>query len=494
MTTIRAVYDGKINTKNLTTFITLIFLCALMPALAACVSGANITITEREYSPDSMTLDAAAAEAASYLIGRLPDNAKVALIPFDAPSGRLAEYIFEELWSRFENSGKFIMVDRRNLDRIEAEITIQYESGRVDDAHVVSITKQYGAEILVYGQIVPLGNEYRMTVYATDIEKAASSQRAIIIRPDSRLSSLLNASPDEEVERAVSTMARAVSRRTTIAIGRISYADTQTASNLSAWLKNAIIMSTQKHRDKLQVADENEINELVQTSRALTAEGPVTGSPIQAVITGNYSPLDNGADVMLHLVSLDGSKTVLASARFVIPAAELQRRGLSLLPEKDQAVISKAEFEAKQQAVVPYAGRNNQWAFTVTPDALDGMYYDGGSMSMQIYAERDCYFRIIHIDVNGNTQVIYPTSARDNNFIRAGQVRRIPDNTLYRMGPPFGEEIILAAAYERPFTLNQQSVPLSADSVTRSMTVESDNHTSMTPFATAKFSYTILPR
>jgi hypothetical protein len=478
--------------KILTTCISLA--CALMLAPAACVSGANVTITKPEYSPDSKTLDAAAAEAASYLIARLPDNAKVALGPFDTPSSRLAEYIFEELWGRFENSDKFVMVDRRNLDRIEAELSIQYESGRVDDEHVVSITKQYGAEILVYGQIVPLGGEYRMTVYATDIEKATSSQCVIVIRPDSRLSSLLNTSPDDEVERAVSAMARAVNRRTTVAIGRISYADTQTASNLSAWLKNAITMSTQKHRDKLQVASEDETNELVQASRALTAEGPVAGSPIQAIITGNYSPLDNGADVMLHLVSLDGSKTVLASARFTIPGAELERRKLSLLPEKDKTVISKAEFEAKQQAVVPYAGGNNKWNFTVTPDVLDGMYYDGDSMSMQVYAERDCYFRITHIDVNGNAQVIYPTSARDNFFIKAGQTRRIPDTTLYRMGPPFGEEIILAAAYERPFTPAPQSGPLSADSVTRSMTVESDNHTPMTPSATAKFSYTILPK
>jgi len=481
-------------TKIITNFIRLTLLCALILAFTACVSGTNITVTEQPvYSPDSVTLDAATADAASYLIGRLPDGAKVALVPFDAPSGRLAEYVLEELWSRFENSGKFVMVDRRNLDRIEAEITIQYESGRVDDEHIVSITKQYGAQILIYGQIVPMGGEYRMAVYATDIEKAASSQRAVVIRPDSRLSSLLNVSPDDEVERAVSTMARAVSRKTTIAIGRISYADTQTASNLSAWLKNAIIMNTQKHRDKLQVANEDEVNDLTLASRALTADEPVAGSPIQAIITGNYSPLDNGADVMLHLVSLDGNKAVLASARFIIPPAELQRRGLSLLPEKDKAVISKAEFEAKQQAVVPYAGRNNQWTFTATPDTLDGMYYEGGSMFMQIYSERDCYIRIIHIDVNGNTQVIYPVSAKDDNFIKAGQTRRIPDNTLYRMGPPFGEELILAAAYERPFTINQQSGPLSADAVTRNMTVESDNHTAMNPSATSKFSYTILP-
>jgi hypothetical protein len=113
---------------------------------------------------------------------------------------------------------------------------------------------------------------------------------------------------------------------------------------------------------------------------------------------------------------------------------------------------------------------------------------------MQVYSARDCYFRIIHIDVNGNTQVIYPASANDNNFIRGGQTRRIPDNTMFRMGPPFGEEIILAAAYDRPFTPGQQSGPLNADNITRGLTVESDNHSAMEPSATAKFSYTILPK
>jgi len=130
----------------------------------------------------------------------------------------------------------------------------------------------------------------------------------------------------------------------------------------------------------------------------------------------------------------------------------------------------------------------------VTPDVLDGIYRDGDFMTMRVYSERDCYFRIIHIDVNGTTQVIYPVSPSDNNFIRAGQTRRIPDNTRYRMGPTFGEEIILAAAYERPFTPAQQSGTLSADNISRGLTVESDTKTAMSPSVTAKISYTILPR
>jgi len=427
------------------------------------------------YSADSLTLDAAIDGTVSYFASRIPSGAKVALVPFDAPSGLLSDYVFEELWKRFEDSGKFVMVDRRNLERIEAEIKHQYETGRVDDAHMVSITKQYGAEILVHGQINVIGKEYRITVYATDVEKASSNQRAFIVKPDSRLASLLNASADAVVERAVRAMAGSVSQKTVVAVGRISYADTQTVSNLSAWLKNSIITGTRKHRDKLQVAGESESADFAVASLGMTADAANSG--IQAVIIGNFSPLDSDAEVLLQLVSAGGNRMVLASERFIITAAELERRKLSLLPVKGSGVIGKAEFEAKQKAIDPYSGKNNKWVFTITPDVLDGIYRDGSYMSMLVYSERDCYFRIIHIDVNGNSQIIYPVSANDNNFIRAGQTRRIPDNTRYRMGPPFGEEIILAAAYERPFSL----------------TMEADDRILMTPSVTARLSYTILP-
>ena len=464
--------------------------------LASCVSQKT---EQPAHSADSLTLDAAITEAASYFILRISKGAKVALVPFDAPTGRLSDYVFEELWTRFEDSQNFVMVDRRNLERIEAEVKIQYESGRVDDDRMVSITRQYGAEILVYGQISSLGQgasaqEYRITVYATDVEKASSSQRAFVIRTDNRLASLINASADDEIERAVSDMAKAVSQRTVIAVGRIGYADTQTVTGLSAWIKNGIIAGAQKQRDKFQVTTDSESADFAVSTRGLTVETPAPNTAIQAVVTGHYSPLDNGAEVSLQLVSASGNKAVLASTKFVISASELERRRLSLLPVRDNTVITRAEYEAKQQAVNPYAGGSNTWTFTVTPDVLDGIYYDGDSMSMQIYSQQNCYFRIIHIDVNGNSQIIYPTSPRDDNFIRAGQTRRIPDNTRYRMESPFGEEIILAAAYDRPFTSSQQSGPLSADSITRGLTVESDTHTTMNPSATAKFTYTILPR
>ena len=89
------------------TIINITALCLLMLSVFACASGSGAAVTDQPvYSANSLTLDAAIGEAASYFTQRLPSNAKVALVPFDAPTGRLSDYIFEELWSRLEDSDK----------------------------------------------------------------------------------------------------------------------------------------------------------------------------------------------------------------------------------------------------------------------------------------------------------------------------------------------------------------------------------------------------
>jgi hypothetical protein len=450
------------------------------------------------YSENSLSLDGAIDDAASYFIERLPQGSMTAIVSFETASGNLSDYIFEELWSRFEGSGKFVMVDRRNLERIRTEMDYQM-SGEVNNESAQSIGKQYGAQHIIYGRMSSLGDEYRLVIYASDVEKASSSQRALTVKPDNRLSSLLRATLDDQINRAVADMARGVDAQTTIAIGRISYTGTQTVSSLSAYLKNGISAGAQKQQGKFLVASDSESAEFAVATRGLTVETPVQNSSIQAVVVGNFSPVDQDAEVSFQLVSTGGNKVILGSAAFVISAEELDRRRLSLLPEKDTGIISKAEFEAKQQAVDPYAGKNNHFTFTVSPDDLDGVYYDGEYMTMRVYSDRDCYFRIVHVDVNGTAQVIYPTDRRDNNFIRAGETRRIPDNTRFRMGAPFGEEYILVAAYEQPFTPGAGSGDRISDTViSRGLVVESDEGTgkgkAMNPVATAKFSYTILAR
>jgi hypothetical protein len=233
------------------------------------------------------------------------------------------------------------------------------------------------------------------------------------------------------------------------------------------------------------VASEGENAEFAAASRS-----PGSGSSIQALVNGNFSYLGNDAEVSLSLISTAGDRTVLGSSKFVIPAEELSKRNLSLLPPKDTALITQKEYEAKQTAVSLYDDKNNAFTFTVSLDHLDGIYYDGEYMTLSVYAERDCYFKITQVDVNGKTQVIYPTAARDNNFIKGGEARRIPDNTRFRMNRPFGEEFILVAAYSKPVNAAANNEAQISDAViSQGLFIENNQ-----PLAAAKISYTILPK
>jgi hypothetical protein len=314
----------------------------------APVSSDGVSLGKAPVSSDGgVSLDTALSDIAAYYVENLPAHAKIALVNFDSDAPLLSDYIFEELWVRFEDSRSFVLVDRQNLELIQKELDYQY-SGNVSDESAQSIGKQFGPQTLVYGKITPLGGEYRLVVHATDIERAVTSIRSAVVIPDQRFAALLE-----------------------------------------------------------------------------TPSGGASGAGMASVL---------------------------------------------------------------------YSGADNPWRFTVQTDRSDGDYHDGDYMTLRVYSERDVYFKITHIDVHGDAQVIYPVSPLDNNFIRAGETRRIPDNTRFRMGKPYGEEMILAGAYEQPFAIRpNSSAPLSNRSLVRGVTVERSDATPMRPVATARFTYRIGP-
>jgi hypothetical protein len=198
--------------------------------------------------------------------------------------------------------------------------------------------------------------------------------------------------------------------------------------------------------------------------------------------------------ITFSLVSA-ADNSVLMASRFSVSAAELDKRGLRLYPPKPDGTVSPAEYNEKQAIVSAFDGTNNPFGFVVIADDLDGVYHDGEYMTMRVYAEKDCWFKILHVNAEGALQTLYPRGSRDNAFIRAGETRSIPDTTRFRMEKPYGEEYILAAAYTEPFRENAGgSERLSTDSLMRGIAVEgAGNGGSLKPAAFSRFSYTILP-
>jgi hypothetical protein len=124
-------------------------------------------------------LDTALRYSYRTLSQNIPANSKVALINVDSKRKNEGELILDELMVIFVNAGRYIIVDRRNIEAIKAEQNLQL-SGDVDDDSMVSIGHFLGADVVITGTVNGLGKRRRLILKALDVETsrilAASSE------------------------------------------------------------------------------------------------------------------------------------------------------------------------------------------------------------------------------------------------------------------------------------------------------------------------------
>ncbi|GHU48891.1 hypothetical protein FACS1894200_06750 [Spirochaetia bacterium] len=120
-----------------------------------------------------MTLDEAIAKVAEQMDARLPARTEVALVSVSSPSSSLAfsQYVLDRLEAALVGSGKLVVVDRTNLDKVREEQGFQL-TGEVSDATAKSIGKMVGAGAIVTGSLTNIGTLYGITIKAIDVEKA----------------------------------------------------------------------------------------------------------------------------------------------------------------------------------------------------------------------------------------------------------------------------------------------------------------------------------
>ncbi|MDR1256171.1 MAG: penicillin-binding protein activator LpoB [Spirochaetaceae bacterium] len=139
----------------------------------------------------SITLDEAIAQAAARMEARLPAGTEMALISVSSPSQTFSKYVLDRLESMLVNNGKLVVVDRANLDKVREEQGFQM-SGEVSDESAKAIGKLIGANAIVTGSLISIGNSYQLTLKAINMESAivAASHQADIAN-DERVRALL---------------------------------------------------------------------------------------------------------------------------------------------------------------------------------------------------------------------------------------------------------------------------------------------------------------
>jgi len=117
----------------------------------------------------NVSLDQAVQTSAQAIDSRLPKGAKTAVLTFTSSRQAFSDYIIDELATALSASRNLQVIDRQHTDAIRKEFNIQF-SGDVSDDEVKRIGHQLGAQYVVTGSLVDIGNAYRFRVAAINIE------------------------------------------------------------------------------------------------------------------------------------------------------------------------------------------------------------------------------------------------------------------------------------------------------------------------------------
>jgi len=254
-----------------------------------------------------------------------------------------------------------------------------------------------------------------------------------------------------EVNKAVRGLATGLPRRLNVSIKEITLAGTNdTTTEFS--VKMAIIIE--------HYATNHDMFNVVRVTRNQRKNNePTTG-----VISGTYTVMTNMVEVYLRLNVEDKN---INSQRFTIPIAEL--KDISLLPansktqeeavKQDQAItiITGITNQIKQETVIqprniPIAPAANNASQSINLQAWfdsqlgNRTFMHREPLELMVMADRDCYFMVIHIDVNNQMKMIFPNNDDRNNFLKANTARLVFEKSSYMFYEPYGSETLLITA------------------------------------------------
>jgi len=149
----------------------LVILIFLTIIIWGCGSSPSVPANSGSSSSVPDELDLAIRDASDYLNDNIPKGSMIVILNVQSDSASLSDYVIDELIANAVNDKIFKVVDRRQLDLIRAEQNFQL-SGEVDDKLAVSIGKVFGAQTIVSGKVVQVGERYRMTIRALEVQTA----------------------------------------------------------------------------------------------------------------------------------------------------------------------------------------------------------------------------------------------------------------------------------------------------------------------------------
>jgi len=137
-----------------------------------------------------LSLIQAVEESAKKAEGELPKGSRVAIAAFESENDNLSDFIMEELIGALVDRG-IEVADRQNLEYVRRELDFQM-SGEAKDEDAKSVGKFLAADMVITGQLINVGGQYRYRTSAIHVEKASrESVTRLFVRNDAEMKRMI---------------------------------------------------------------------------------------------------------------------------------------------------------------------------------------------------------------------------------------------------------------------------------------------------------------
>ena len=142
-------------------------------------------------------LEEALLQTAKQFSSSIKSGTTIAIVGLSSPTKELSDFMLDEITIGFVRERKLTVANRANLEAIKTEMNFQL-SGEVSDASIQKIGAMVGANVVIHGNLVPLGKKYNLTIQALDVTSATVlDMNRVFIEPNDTINSLLDGTPTQ---------------------------------------------------------------------------------------------------------------------------------------------------------------------------------------------------------------------------------------------------------------------------------------------------------
>ncbi len=250
----------------------------------------------------------------------------------------------------------------------------------------------------------------------------------------------------DELAQALEAIAADHYQPITAAFGNFTYQYTDLAGSFSRYLQDRLTQAVGRV-NRFSLFVHNALDNLDPAFSEIFGD-LFSEEGVEALLQAQYFDDGDTVRVALRVDSLM-TATMIGTVEVYIPKSAVPQ-GIDLAP-------ADVEFAMQRQQELTDIVANESEELVVRATLNKGssaVYRDGERMTVSVYANRDAYIKVYHIDVEGNTTLIFPNMFEADNFVPAETIIDIPDRSHpfeFALHEPFGTEFIKVIASEEQF-------------------------------------------